>query len=116
MAKLRVPSPSLMPLPPPPPRPQMEQFGNPHSRTHLFGWESEAAVEAARQQVASLIGADAKEIVFTSGATEANNMAVKGIPHFYREKKRHVVTTQTEHKVRRAVHRGREHLASHPAK
>ena len=79
---------------------QTEQFGNPHSRTHLFGWESESAVEAARRQVASLIGADEKEIVFTSGATEANNMALKGIPNFYREKKRHIITTQTEHKAR----------------
>lgn len=75
-----------------------EQFGNPHSRTHLFGWESEDAVEKSRAEVASLIGADPKEIIFTSGATESNNMALKGIARFYREKKRHIITTQTEHK------------------
>lgn len=74
------------------------QFGNPHSRTHLYGWESEDAVEKARKQVADLIGADAREIVFTSGATESNNMAIKGVTNFYREKKRHVITTQTDHK------------------
>ncbi|KAI8463346.1 MAG: cysteine desulfurase [Monoraphidium minutum] len=76
----------------------VDQFGNPHSRTHMYGWESEDAVEKARQQVASLIGADPKEIVFTSGATESNNLAVKGVAGFYKEKKRHVITTQTEHK------------------
>lgn len=76
----------------------VESFGNPHSRTHAYGWESEAAVERARGQVASIIGADAKEIIFTSGATESNNMAIKGIAHFYRETKRHVITTQTDHK------------------
>lgn len=76
----------------------LSQYGNPHSRTHLFGWEADAAVENARSQVADLIGASPKEIVFTSGATECNNIAVKGVMHFYREKKRHVVTTQTEHK------------------
>ncbi|CAI6003255.1 unnamed protein product [Closterium sp. NIES-65] len=75
-----------------------EQYGNPHSRTHLYGWESEGAVEAARQQVASLIGASPKEIIFTSGATESNNIAIKGVAHFYKDKKRHVITTQTEHK------------------
>lgn len=85
---------------------QNEQFGNPHSRTHLYGWESEAAVEKARAQVAALIGADPKEIIFTSGATEANNLAIKGVAGFYGAApggsgggtKRHVVTTQTEHK------------------
>lgn len=76
----------------------VEQYGNPHSRTHMFGWESEDAVEKAREQVAALIGASPKEIIFTSGATEANNAAVKGVAHFYREKKRHVITVQTEHK------------------
>ncbi|CAI5527007.1 unnamed protein product, partial [Closterium sp. Naga37s-1] len=75
-----------------------EQYGNPHSRTHLYGWESEGAVEAARQQVASLIGASPKEIIFTSGATESNNIAIKGVAHFYKDKKKHVITTQTEHK------------------
>ncbi|KAJ1698194.1 hypothetical protein LUZ63_006706 [Rhynchospora breviuscula] len=76
----------------------LSRFGNPHSRTHLYGWESEAAVETARAQVASLIGANPKEIFFTSGATECNNISVKGVMRFYRDKKRHVVTTQTEHK------------------
>jgi cysteine desulfurase len=74
------------------------QYGNPHSRTHVYGWEAEEAVEAARGHVASLIGADAKEIIFTSGATESNNMAVKGVARFYARKKKHVITTQTEHK------------------
>jgi cysteine desulfurase len=73
-------------------------FGNPHSRTHLYGWEAEAAVEKARGQVASLIGADPKEIIFTSGATEANNLAIKGVAGFYGGRKRHIVTAQTEHK------------------
>lgn len=76
----------------------VSQYGNPHSRTHAYGWESEAAVENARKQVADLIGADAKEIVFTSGATESNNLAIKGVAHFYKNRKKHVVTTQTEHK------------------
>lgn len=73
-------------------------FGNPHSRTHAYGWDAERAVEAARAQVAGLVGADPREIVFTSGATEANNMAVKGVARFYKGKKDHVVTTVTEHK------------------
>lgn len=90
-----------------------DQFGNPHSRTHFLGWEAEEAVEAARAEVAALIGADPREIVFTSGATEANNMAIKGVAGFYREKKRHIVTTQTEHKCvldscRYLQHRGFE--------
>ncbi|GLT46854.1 hypothetical protein SLA2020_205840 [Shorea laevis] len=76
----------------------ISRYGNPHSRTHLYGWESEMAVEAARSQVAALIGASPKEIIFTSGATESNNISVKGVMHFYKEKKRHVITTQTEHK------------------
>lgn len=76
----------------------MARFGNPHSRTHLYGWESDQAVETARAQVADLIGASPKEIVFTSGATESNNISIKGVMKFYKEKKRHVVTTQTEHK------------------
>eukprot|EP01025_Chloroclados_australasicus_P053633 TRINITY_DN632_c0_g2_i1.p1 TRINITY_DN632_c0_g2~~TRINITY_DN632_c0_g2_i1.p1 ORF type:complete len:463 (-),score=67.30 TRINITY_DN632_c0_g2_i1:184-1572(-) len=75
-----------------------DQFGNPHSRTHMYGWESEGAVEIAREQIASLIGADSKEIIFTSGATECNNMAVKGVANFYKDKKNHVITTQTDHK------------------
>lgn len=73
-------------------------YGNPHSRTHFYGWEAEAAVEKARSQVANLIGADPKEIIFTSGATESNNIAVKGVGRFYKMKKKHIVTTQTEHK------------------
>jgi len=76
-------------------------YGNPHSRTHQYGWESEHAVEVAREQVASLIGASPKEIIFTSGATESNNLSVKGVAHFYggpNKKKKHVITTQTEHK------------------
>lgn len=75
------------------------RFGNPHSRTHSYGWETEAAIEIAREDIARLIGAgSAKEIIFTSGATESNNMAIKGVAHFYKSKKRHVITTQTEHK------------------
>lgn len=73
-------------------------YGNPHSRTHNYGWETETAVEKAREQIAKLIGADAKEIIFTSGATESNNIAIKGVARFYASKKKHVITTQTEHK------------------
>jgi len=73
-------------------------YGNPHSRTHQYGWESEKAMELAREQVAGLVGADPKEIIWTSGATESNNIAVKGVGRFYKGKKKHVVTTQTEHK------------------
>ncbi|KAG6854715.1 hypothetical protein C0991_002428 [Blastosporella zonata] len=75
-----------------------DQYGNPHSRTHAYGWEAEQAVEDARKHVADLIGADAKDIVFTSGATETNNMAIKGVARFHKDKKRHIITTQTEHK------------------
>ncbi|KAJ1975110.1 cysteine desulfurase [Dimargaris verticillata] len=75
-----------------------EMYGNPHSRTHQYGWETEKAVDKARAQVASLIGADPKEIVFTSGATESNNMSVKGVARFYKGKKNHIITTQIEHK------------------
>ena len=73
-------------------------FGNPHSVTHAYGWEASEVVDTAREQVASLVGADSKEIVFTSGATESNNMAIKGVAHFYSPKKKHVITTVTEHK------------------
>ncbi|XP_055683677.1 cysteine desulfurase, mitochondrial [Lutzomyia longipalpis] len=73
-------------------------YGNPHSRTHAYGWESEDAMEKARAQIAGLIGADPREVIFTSGATESNNISVKGVARFYGEKKRHVITTQTEHK------------------
>ncbi|XP_024065702.1 cysteine desulfurase, mitochondrial isoform X1 [Terrapene carolina triunguis] len=76
----------------------MHYYGNPHSRTHAYGWESESAMERARQQVASLIGADPREIIFTSGATESNNLAIKGVARFYKSRKKHIITTQTEHK------------------
>ncbi|KAF6157960.1 hypothetical protein GIB67_015276 [Kingdonia uniflora] len=76
----------------------ISRYGNPHSRTHLYGWESDLAVEKSRAQIASLINASPKEIIFTSGATESNNISVKGLMHFYKDKKRHVITTQTEHK------------------
>lgn len=73
-------------------------YGNPHSRTHQYGWEAEQVVEVAREQIASLISADAKEIIFTSGATESNNLAIKGAAHFYSKRGKHIITTQTEHK------------------
>ena len=73
-------------------------YGNPHSRTHAYGWETEKAVEKARKQIADLIGSDPKEIIFTSGATESNNISVKGVARFYGRTKKHVITTQTEHK------------------
>ena len=76
----------------------INQYGNPHSRTHAYGWETESAVEEARRHIAELIGADSKEIIFTSGATETNNMALRGVAGFYKSKKNHVITTQTEHK------------------
>lgn len=77
---------------------QIGSYGNPHSRTHAFGWEAEHSVEVAREQVANLIGANPKEVVFTSGATESNNMSIKGAAHFYKKRGKHVITTQTEHK------------------
>lgn len=75
-------------------------YGNPHSRTHAYGWETDKAVEQARQHVADLIGADPKEIIFTSGATESNNMSIKGVARFFGRsgKKKHIITSQTEHK------------------
>lgn len=77
---------------------QVNYYGNPHSRTHAYGWESESGMEKARKQIADLIAADPREIIFTSGATESNNMAIKGVARFYKAKKKHVITTQTEHK------------------
>jgi cysteine desulfurase len=76
-----------------------EHFGNPASRSHAWGWEAEEAVEKARAEVADLIGADPREIVWTSGATESNNLALKGAAHFYKGKGKHLITVKTEHKA-----------------
>ena len=77
----------------------VEKFGNPASRSHAFGWEAEAAVEEAREEVARLVNADPKEIVWTSGATESNNLALKGAANFYAGKGKHLITVKTEHKA-----------------
>lgn len=76
-----------------------EHFGNPASRSRAYGWDAEAAVEEAREQVAKLVNADPKEIVWTSGATESNNLAIKGAAHFYSGKGKHIITLRTEHKA-----------------
>ncbi|NNG22235.1 IscS subfamily cysteine desulfurase [Telluria aromaticivorans] len=76
-----------------------EQFGNPASRSHMYGWTAEAAVEEARVHVAALVGADPREIIWTSGATESNNLAIKGAAQFYKSKGKHIVTVKTEHKA-----------------
>jgi cysteine desulfurase len=75
-----------------------EKFGNPHSRSHSYGWEAEEAVESAREEVAKLINADSRSVVFTSGATESNNLAIRGVAKFYKDKKKHIITCVTEHK------------------
>ena len=74
-------------------------FGNPASRSHFYGWQAEKAVDEARSQVADLVGADPREIVWTSGATESNNLAIKGIAHFYEKRGKHIITLKTEHKA-----------------
>ena len=76
-----------------------QNFGNPASRSHAFGWEAEEAVENARAEVAKLVNCDPKEIVWTSGATESDNLALKGAAHFYKTKGKHLVTVKTEHKA-----------------
>jgi cysteine desulfurase len=76
-----------------------EQFGNPASRSHMYGWAAEKAVETAREQVAALVNADPREIIWTSGATEGNNLALKGAAHFYKTRGKHIITVKTEHKA-----------------
>ena len=74
-------------------------YGNPASRSHMLGWKAEEAVETARRQIADLIKADPREIVWTSGATEADNLAIKGVAHFYSKKGKHIITSKIEHKA-----------------
>src|SRR6201991_2782930 len=76
-----------------------EQFGNPASRSHAYGWDAERAVEEARENVAALVNADPREIIWTSGATESDNLAIKGAAHFYKGKGKHLITVKTEHKA-----------------
>lgn len=73
-------------------------FGNPHSKSHKYGWDTEVACELARSHIGEVIGAQGKEIIFTSGATESNNMALKGVAQFYGDRKKHIITTQIDHK------------------
>jgi cysteine desulfurase len=75
-----------------------EKFGNPHSRSHQYGWHAEEAIEVAREKIAAVIGAQAKEVIFTSGATESNNLAIKGVSRFNKHQKNHIITLPTEHK------------------
>ena len=75
------------------------KFGNPASRSHKYGWEAEEAIEVARRQVADLIGSDPREIVWTSGATESDNLAIKGVAHFYKSRGKHIITSKIEHKA-----------------
>jgi cysteine desulfurase len=75
-----------------------QEFGNPHSRSHIYGWRAEEVIENAREKTAKLINADPKALIFTSGATESNNLAIKGVAHFYKENKDHIITCVTEHK------------------
>ncbi|MFN7093844.1 MAG: aminotransferase class V-fold PLP-dependent enzyme, partial [Burkholderiales bacterium] len=76
-----------------------EEFGNPASRSHSFGWRADEAVEYAREQVAQVVGCDSKEIIWTSGATESINLALKGAAHFYQDRGKHLITVKTEHKA-----------------
>src|SRR5829696_5846674 len=76
-----------------------QNFGNPASRSHAFGWTAEKAVDQAREQVAALVNCDPRELIWTSGATESINLALKGVARFYKDKGRHLVTVKTEHKA-----------------